>query len=102
MTAPGPCMNAVTWRESLRLGLCTMLGRAYPRLVSSTRELEWLFYEVALPLLRIMAFLLNVLWTMAAQLHWERLSGNLELYLMALASMLWILAGMAIGGMLAT
>jgi len=49
-----------------------------------------------------MAFWLNVLWMMAAQLHWERLSGNLELYLMAPASMLWILAGMAVGGMIAT
>src|SRR5207302_8914607 len=29
-------------------------------------------------------------------------SGNLELYLMAPASMLWILAGMAMGGMIAT
>jgi ABC-2 type transport system permease protein len=108
--------------------LRTMLGRAYPRLISAVREREWLFYEVALPLLRIiafvlvyrtlkappqytgfvilggamMAFWLNVLWMMAAQLHWERLSGNLELYLMAPASMLWILAGMAVGGMIAT
>ena len=118
----------MSWRESLRLGLRTMLGRAYPRLISATREREWLFYEVGLPLLRViafvlvyrtlkappqytgfvilggamMAFWLNVLWMMAAQLHWERLSGNLELYLMAPASMLWILAGMAVGGMIAT
>ncbi len=127
-TTPGPYTNAMSWRESLRLGLRTMLGRAYPRLISAVREREWLFYEVALPLLRIiafvlvyrtlkappqytgfvilggamMAFWLNVLWMMAAQLHWERLSGNLELYLMAPASLLWILAGMAVGGMIAT
>jgi ABC-2 type transport system permease protein len=127
-TTPGPYTNAISWRESLRLGLRTMLGRAYPRLISAIREREWLFYEVALPLLRIiafvlvyrtvkappqytgfvilggamMAFWLNVLWMMAAQLHWERLSGNLELYLMAPASMLWILAGMAVGGMIST
>src|SRR6266702_5869398 len=118
----------MTWSQSLRLGLKTMYGRAYPRLISAIREPDWIFYEVALPLLRIiafvlvyrtlkappqytgfvilggamMAFWLNVLWMMAAQLHWERLSGNLELYLMAPASLLWILAGMAVGGMIAT
>src|SRR5260370_1398621 len=103
-----------------------MGGRAYPRIMSVIREPDWILYEIILPLLRViafvlvykalkaptqyagfvilggalMAFWLNVLWMMAAQLHWERLSGNLELYLMAPASMLWILAGMAFGGML--
>ena len=114
--------------ERLRIGFKTMFGRAYPRLVSATREPDWIFYEILLPLLRVlafglvyktlrapsqytgfvvlggamMAFWLNVLWMMAAQLHWERLSGNLELYLIAPASMLWILAGMAFGGILIT
>ena len=116
------------WYEALRLGMKTVIGRAYPRLMGSLREREWLFYEVALPLLRViafvlvyrtlkappaytgfiilggamMAFWLNVLWMMAGQLYWERQSGNLELYLMAPSSMLWILAGMALGGMIAT
>jgi ABC-2 type transport system permease protein len=114
--------------KSLRLGVKTMLGRAYPRLVSNIRELDWVLYEILLPLLQVIAyalvyrtlkappqytgfvilggamtaFWLNVLWSMAAQLHWERQSGNLELYLMAPASMLWILAGMALGSMIAT
>lgn len=116
-----------TWQQQLRLGLRTIVGRAYPRLVSANREPDWIFYEVALPLLQIIAFALvykalhrpdfigilvmggallafwqNVLWSMAGQLHWERQSGNLELYLMAPPSMLWILAGMAFGGMFAT
>ena len=57
-TIPGPYTNAMSWQESLRIGLRTMLGRAYPRLISAVREREWLFYEVALPLLRIIAFVL--------------------------------------------
>ncbi len=130
-TTAVPCRPGTSWRTvlaSLRLGFKTMNGRAYPRLISFIREPDWIFYEVALPLLRVvafvlvykalkappqyagfvilggamMAFWLNVLWMMAAQLHWERVSGNLELYLMAPASMLWILAGMAFGGMLIT
>lgn len=123
MSAPA----AMTWREQLRIGVSTMIGRSYPRIVSAAREPDWIFYEVALPMLRVLAFGIvyqslgrpqytsfvvlggamiafwaNVLWSMAGQLHWERQSGNLELYLMAPASMLWILAGMALGGMLST
>ncbi|SRR6266446_460490 len=124
-----PHAPGMTWQQHLQLGLHTMIGRAYPRLIDATREpAEWFFSDVSLPLLRVIAFVLvyrilkapaqytgfvilggammafwsNVLWSMAAQLHWERQSGNLELYLMAPASMLWILAGMALGGMLAT
>jgi ABC-2 type transport system permease protein len=118
--------QAIRWH--LQLGIRTMIGRAYPRVVSALRESDWLLYEVLLPLLRVIAFVLvyktlkappqytgfvilggamlsfwqNVLWMMAAQLHWERQIGNLELYLMAPASMLWILAGMALGGMVST
>jgi ABC-2 type transport system permease protein len=48
------------------------------------------------------AFWLNVLWSMGAQLYWERDSGNLELYIMAPAPMMAVLAGMALGGMVLT
>jgi ABC-2 type transport system permease protein len=128
LDAPAHPRGGPRVRSGIRLGFMTMFGRAYPRLVAANREPDWIFYEVALPLLQIcafalvykalhapqqyiglvilgggmMAFWINVLWSMAAQLHWERQSGNLELYLMAPASMLWILAGMAFGGMLAT
>jgi len=118
----------ITWFSRVQLGLRAMFGRAYPRVVSVLREPDWLFYGVALPLLRViafvlvykalkappqyigfvllggamMAFWLNVLWMMAAQLHWERPTGNLELYLMVPSSMLWILAGMALWTMVPT
>jgi ABC-2 type transport system permease protein len=118
----------LSWRQNLQLGLRTIIARAYPRLINALRYPEWFLYDVALPLLRVVAFALvyqalkapqqyigfiilggamtafwlNVLWMMAGQLHWERSTGNLELYLMAPPSMLWILAGMAFGGMLAT
>src|SRR5260370_8487745 len=44
--------------EGLRLGLKTMLGRAYPRLMSVIREPDWILYEIILPLLRVIAFVL--------------------------------------------
>jgi ABC-2 type transport system permease protein len=48
------------------------------------------------------AFWLNVLWSMANQLFWERDSGNLALYMMAPASLAAILLGMAVGGLVST
>ena len=45
------------------------------------------------------AFWINVLWTMANQLFWEKETGNLALYIMAPNSLMAILLGMAIGGM---
>jgi ABC-2 type transport system permease protein len=90
-----------TWRTNLRgIG-----GRAYPRVSGIVRDRSWLFFETLLPLLAtasfvyvyralgapqqyvgfvvlggaMTAFWLNVMWMMAAQLYWEKDSGNLEL-----------------------
>ena len=48
------------------------------------------------------AFWMNILWSMSSQLYWEKEQGNLALYIMAPNSMMAILLGMALGGMLAT
>jgi len=102
----------------------TVIGRAYPRVVGAQRERSWLFFETLLPLLQVSAFVfiyraiqappeftgfvvlggamtaywLNVLWTMASQFYWEKETGNLELYIIAPTSLMAILLGMAIGG----
>jgi ABC-2 type transport system permease protein len=102
----------------------TVMGRAYPRVVGAQRERSWVFFETLLPLLQVSAFVfvyraihappeftgfvvlggamtaywLNVLWSMAAQFYWEKETGNLELYIIAPTSLMAILLGMAIGG----
>jgi ABC-2 type transport system permease protein len=48
------------------------------------------------------AFWMNVLWSMSSQLYWEKETGNLGLYIMAPNSLMAILLGMALGGMVAT
>lgn len=106
----------------------TMLARAYPRFAQVRRQPSWLITETLLPFLGVAAFAyvyramkapeeyigfvvlggamtafwLNVLWSMGAQLYWERSSGNLELYIMSPAPMMGVLAGMALGGMALT
>ncbi len=105
-----------------------MLARAYPRVVGLKRQPGWLLMETLLPMVSVSAFAfayramrapeeylgfvvlggamtafwLNVLWSMGAQLHWDREAGNLELYIAAPASLMAILAGMALGGMALT
>jgi ABC-2 type transport system permease protein len=105
-----------------------MIARAYPRVIGVRRQPSWVIHEAILPILSVAAFAyvyramnapeafigfvilggamtafwLNVLWSMGAQLYWERSSGNLELYIMAPASMMALLAGMALGGMILT
>jgi ABC-2 type transport system permease protein len=106
----------------------TVLGRAYPRILGALREKSWVFFEILLPLLQVTAYVyiyraieappefigfvvlggamsaywLNVLWSMASQLYWEKETGNLELYIVAPTSPMAILLGMALGGMFAT
>jgi ABC-2 type transport system permease protein len=122
--------EAANWdrRRVLRTNLRAVLGRAYPRIVGSTREKSWIFFEIALPFLTTSAFVfvyralqappeyvgfvvlggamsafwLNVMWLMAAQLYWEKDQGNLELYFTAPIDLMSVLLGMAIGGLFAT
>ena len=111
-----------------RLFFKTVIARAYPRLIGQQRERSWMFFDVFLPLLAVSAYVfvyraidapeeyigfvvvggamtafwLNVLWSMSSQLYWEKEQGNLSLYIMAPNSLMAILLGMALGGMLAT
>jgi ABC-2 type transport system permease protein len=48
------------------------------------------------------AFWMNILWSMSSQLYWEKESGNLGLYIAAPGSLMAILLGMALGGLVAT
>lgn len=120
--------QAATWTRSrqIAVNLRSILGRAYPRLIGFKREPSWILFEILLPFLTtsafvfvyralkappefvgfvvlggaMLAFWLNVIWLMAAQLYWERDQGNLELYFTAPISMMSILFGMAMGGLL--
>lgn len=111
-----------------RLFLQTVIARAYPRAIGQQRELSWMFFDVILPLGGVIsyvlvyramqapeayigfvviggamtAFWMNVLWSMSSQLYWEKEQGNLALYIIAPNSMMAILLGMALGGMVAT
>jgi ABC-2 type transport system permease protein len=119
--------DAADWdtRRVLVTNLRTILGRAYPRIIGTSREKSWLFFEILLPFLAtsgfvfvyraldappefvgfvvlggaMTAFWLNVMWLMAAQLYWERDMGTLQLYFTAPISMMSVLLGMALGGL---
>jgi ABC-2 type transport system permease protein len=112
----------------LRLFWSTMWARAYPRIVGTTRERSWMFFETILPVLSVAgyvfiyraigappeytgyavlggamtAFWLNVLWSMASQLYWDKDQGNLELYVLAPGPLMAVLLGMAVGGIIMT
>jgi ABC-2 type transport system permease protein len=112
----------------VRLFIQSVIARAYPRVIGQQREKSWLFFDLFLPLLAVAAYVyvyravdapeeyigfvvfggamtaywLNVLWSMSSQLYWEKEQGNLALYIMAPNSMMAILLGMALGGLVAT
>jgi ABC-2 type transport system permease protein len=113
---------------STRLFLQTVIARAYPRVIGAQREKSWVFFDIFLPLLAVSAYVfvyraisapetyvgfvimggamtafwMNILWSMSSQLYWEKEQGNLALYIIAPNSMMAILLGMALGGMLST
>jgi ABC-2 type transport system permease protein len=96
--------------------------------VAQQREKSWMFFDILLPLLAVSAYVfvyraigapeefigfvvvggamtafwMNILWSMSSQLYWEKEQGNLSLYIIAPNSMMAILLGMGLGGMLAT
>lgn len=106
----------------------SVLARSYPRIIGQQRELSWMFFDVFMPLGGVIAYVLvykalnapleyigfvviggamtafwmNVLWSMSSQLYWEKEQGNLSLYIIAPNSMMSILLGMALGGLVAT
>ena len=116
--------NKTGWQ----LFLQTVIARAYPRIIGQQREKSWMFFDIFLPLLAVAsyiflyralkapeeyigfvvmggamtAFWLNILWSMSSQLYWEKEQGNLALYIMAPSSMMAILLGMALGGLIAS
>ncbi len=118
----------MSFRSEAQTFARTVIGRAYPRVVGMQREKSWMLFEVFLPLLQVAAYVyiyraigappeftgfvvlggamtaywMNVLWSMASQLYWEKETGNLELYIIAPTSRMAILIGMAAGGITAT
>jgi ABC-2 type transport system permease protein len=111
-----------------RLFVQTVIGRSYPRVVGLLRERSWFFFDIFLPVLSVSAYVfvyraiqapevyigfvvmggamtafwLNILWSMASQMYWEKETGNLALYIMAPNSLMAVLLGMAFGGLFAT
>jgi ABC-2 type transport system permease protein len=111
-----------------RLFIKTVLARAYPRIIGQQREISWMLFDVLMPFGQVVAYVLiyraigaaeeyvgfvvmggamtafwmNILWSMSSQLYWEKEQGNLSLYIAAPGSMMAILLGMALGGMVAT
>lgn len=111
-----------------RLFLQTVVARAYPRLIGQQREKSWMFFDIFLPMLGVAAYVfvyralnapedyigfvvvggamtafwMNVLWSMSSQLYWEKEQGNLALFILSPNSMMAVLLGMALGGLVAT
>ncbi len=122
--SPSTVQKDSGWRLFLR----SVFARAYPRLIGQQREPSWFLFEVILPVSTTIAYVLvykalrapqeyigfvvmggamtafwmNMLWSMASQLYWEKESGNLALYIIAPTPKMALLLGMALGGMVAT
>jgi ABC-2 type transport system permease protein len=129
MKANDPMVYSTTEKVTgWRLFIKTILARSYPRIIGQQREKSWIFFEIFMPMLAVAsyvyvyraigapeeyvgfvvvggamtAFWMNVLWSMSSQLYWEKEQGNLALYIMAPNSMMAVLLGMALGGLVAT
>ena len=128
MTPNPSAAQRIPKNTGVRLFIQTVLGRAYPRVIGLQREKSWMFFDLFLPLMAVSAYVfvyraidapddyvgfvvvggamtafwLNVLWSMSSQLYWEKETGNLGLYIMAPNSLMAILLGMALGGLIST
>jgi ABC-2 type transport system permease protein len=120
--------RSATLKRTLALNARAVWGRAYSRVVAANRVPAWLIFDTLLPLLGLsayvfvykaldapkeftgfvvlggtmMAYWMSVLWSMASQFYWEKLSGQLELFMVSPASTMAILLGMALGGIVMT
>lgn len=121
-------MSLKLLKQQLELNIRAIIARAYVRVIGANRELSWVFFEAFLPIVGVAAYVyvyramnapeeftgfvilggamtaywLNVLWNMASQFYWEKEQGQLELFMIAPASRMAILLGMAIGGIFMT
>jgi len=114
--------------STLLLNLRAFWGRAYVRIIATTREPAWLIFDTILPLLALSAYVfvykalkappeftgfvvlggamtaywINMLWYMASQFFWEKQVGQMELFMIAPMSRMAILLGMAMGSIVST
>ena len=126
-SAPTQSVN-VKKNSGFRLFIQTIFARAYPRIIGQQREKSWMLFDILMPMIAVAAYVfvyraihapeeyigfvvmggamtafwMNILWSMSSQLYWEKETGNLGLYIMAPNSLMAILLGMALGGMVAT
>ncbi len=114
--------------QAIKLNLRAMWGRAFVRVVGANREPFWIISETILPVLALSSYIfvyralkappefegfvviggvmtaywLNILWSMASQFYWEKMSGQLELFFISPMHIMSLLTGMAFGGLLMT
>ena len=118
----------MTQYSPLRIFFKTVVARAYPRVIATWRQVAWIFFDMAFPIVgslamvlvyqglhaprqylgfvvmggAMLAFWQNVLWSMATQFSWDRGNGTLELYTIAPTTFEAVLLGMAVGSMITT